>query len=431
LTALAVAAAALATRAAFTLAHGPAPLVAEMAAYWDAARGLLAGRGFHAGHGFRAFIPPGYAFFLAAIQGFGGGPLAARLAQAALGAATAVLTYLYARAAFGEAVGRLAGFAFALWPASWVFGDFVLTEALFTFLFMAGLTAWGDGSSWRGVAAAGLCWGLAALTRELALLFLPFICLCYFLTRNPKLAVKAVVAAAIVGACVAPWTVRNYRVLGGFVPVTTKSGVDFYIYNHNNFKQILANESDQPSETKLFADARDELDLARLARRRAWTWIAGHPGLFVVKGVRTEMNFLGLERDFFQHQMYGYYPPLPKGVMIPAFLAFILPSAVAFPLAFVAALRHRRNRHLAAGLYVILLYLVITFAAYSFTRQRYPLTPLVITLAAAAWHGRRDLWTWLKGRRWALAAAAAFTAFLAAAWLLEIYLDAGEYLGRL
>ncbi len=418
---------ALIARAAFTLTHGPAPLIAEMNAYWAAAGRLLAGDGFHAGHGFRAFIPPGYVWFLAAVRALGGSPLAARVAHAFLGAATAALVFLYGRRAFNDKVAGFSAFAFALWPASLVFGDFLLTETLFTFLFMAGLLAWGDGSSWKNAFAAGLCWGAAALTRELALYFFPFFALSYILTKRLQHSLKAIVAFLIVIACVAPWTLRNYRVLGGFVPVTTKSAVDLFIYNHNNFDQIVRNESDQPSERQLFADAPDELELAKLARRRALSWITSHPALFLFKGLRTEMNFFGLERDFFQHQKYGYYGPLPKPVLILLVPLFLIPSAAALPLAFVAALRFGGNRYLQPGIYVTIFYIITTFVAYSFTRQRYPLTPVMVTLAVAAVVNRSELRRWLKRRRAVLATALAFIVFLAASWALELYLDIGDY----
>lgn len=418
---------ALGARLAFTLAHGPAPLVAEMNAYWEAAEGLLAGAGFHAGHGFRAFIPPGYAFFLAAVQGLGGSPFSARIIQGVLGAATALLLYYFIRKPLGVKAALAGGLAFAIWPPSLAIGDFLLTESLFTMLLMATLLAWGDGSKPGRALGAGLIGGAAAYGRELALYFFPLVALSYLLSRDHKRLLNAILATAVVVICVAPWTIRNYHVLGGFVPITSKSNVDFFIYNHNSFGQILYNESDQPSEARLFADARSELELARLAQRRALTWISSHPALFIFKGFRTEANFFGLERDFFQHQQYGYFPALPSGLLWILVPLFILPSALALPLAFIGALRFGRNQDLRAALAIVILYIIITFAAYSFTRQRYPLTPIIITLAVGVLTSVRGTWDWMRERRWRWISAAAFTAFLVAAWILEIVLDLKDF----
>jgi len=418
---------ACAARAAFTLWHGPAPLVAEMNAYWDAAGRLVAGEGFHAGHGFRAFIPPGYAFFLAAWRALGATPLTVRVIHAALGAATTVLVYLYGRSVTPRAAAA-AAWTFALWPPSIVFGDFLLTESLFTFLFLAGLVVWRAGENWPRVAAAGVIWGAAALCREIALYFLPFMFLCYLLTRKPKLSLKALVATVIAAVFISPWTVRNWAVLGGFVPVSSKTAVDFYIYNHNNFNQILNNESDLKSESKLFADAKNEFELTVLARRRAVEWALSHPALFLFKGLRTEMNFFGLERDFFQHQLYGYFPPLGIAGTAFAGIVLLIPSAILLPLAFVGALRLRNSPAFAPALFIVILYVLTTFLAYSFTRQRYPLTPVFITAAAATLAGWKDTRAWLAARRWARLATVAYIIFLIAAWALEIYMDAGDYL---
>jgi 4-amino-4-deoxy-L-arabinose transferase-like glycosyltransferase len=423
----AIFAAALGARLAFTLAHGPAPLIAEMNAYWDAAGGLLAGAGFHAGHGFRAFIPPGYAFFLAAVRGLGGTPLTARIFQDFLGAGTALMLFYYVRRPFGPKTALYASMAFAIWPPSLAIGDFVLTESLFTFLLMAMLFLWGDGGNWKRAIGAGLLGGAAALSRELALFFFPIIALSNILTREHKRALNAILAGIVVIACVAPWTTRNWRVLGGFIPITTKSNVDFYIYNHNTFDQILHNESDQPGERRLFADATSEIGLGRLAQRRALDWIVAHPALFIFKGLRTEANFFGLERDFFQHQQYGYFPPLPRWLLWLLVPIFLVPSAAALPLAFIGALRFGRNPNLKAATAIVILYVVITFAAYSFTRQRYPLTPFIIAFAVGALASGRETWDWLRGRprRWIPAAACSL--FLIASWTLELYLDLKDF----
>jgi len=425
----AVFAAALGARLAFTLAHGPAPLIAEMNAYWDAAGGLLAGIGFHAGHGFRAFIPPGYAFFLAAVRGLGGTPFTARIVQDFLGAGTGLLLFYYIRRPFGLKAAFLGSLAFAVWAPSLAIGDFVLTESLFTFLLLATLLLWGNGDSRAHALGAGLIGGAAALSRELALLFFPAIALSYLLTRDYKRALNAILAGIIVIICVAPWTVRNWRVLGGFVPVTSKSNVDFFIYNHNSFDQILYNESDQPGEKRLFADATSEIGLAHLAQKRGLAWIVAHPGLFVFKGFRTEANFFGLERDFFQHQKYGYFPPLPPWLLWLLVPIFLVPSAAALPLAFLGAIRFGRNPHLKAATAIVILYVIVTFAAYSFTRQRYPLTPIIIAFAVGALASRREMWHWLKERPWRWVTAAAFSSFLLAAWALEISLDLKDFGG--
>ena len=416
-------AAALIPRVAVPLIHGPAPLIAEMNGYWDAAGGLAAAKGFNAGHGFRAFLPPGYPAFLAVIRAAGGTPVAARVVQGIVGALTAVVTYLYARRLFGDKVAAAAAFAFALWPMGVAMGDFILSETTFTFLLLLGVWALGAGDRWRNVVGAAVVWGAAAYFREYTLYFFPALILCNVLTKNYKLTGKSVVGAFIVAACIAPWTVRNAVVLRGFVPVTTKSNVDFFLYNHNNIWQIINNESDQPSELQLFRDAPSELELSRLARERAFAWIIAHPALLLFRGLRTEANFVGLERDFVQHYQWRYYEPMPKPVLMAAACATVLPTVIALPLAFVGFLRFGRRDTALPAIVIVLVYVGIAFATYSYSRHRYPLTPLLITFAVATLTSPGDTWHCLWSRRVAAYATALFLAFLVVAWTSEIVLE--------
>lgn len=416
------------TRAAFTLWHGPAPLVAEMNAYWEAAAGIAAGKGFYAGHGFRAFIPPGYAFFLTPFRMAGSSPLWVRLFQAALAGLTTYTLYKFCLRITTPRGASAAAWVFALWPPSFVFNDFLLTETLFTVLLVTGLAVWANRQSWTGAVIAGITWGFAALTREIALFFFPVTALVYLINGEKRLFTKSLIATGVVVLCVSPWTVRNAIVTGGFIPVTSKSSVDFYIYNHNNFIQILNNESDQPTESKLFADAADEVELTKLARRRAIEWMVSHPTLFFFKGIRTEMNFLGLERDFFQHQMYGYFPELSVPGTVIAGAALILPSAILLPFTYVGIIRLRRSTAFAPALGIVIIYVTVTFIAYSFTRQRYPLTPIFIAAGASLLTDGKKAWLWFNRRPWVKLSTALFVSFLLLSWGLEIYLDLPDYL---
>ena len=54
---------------------------------------------------------------------------------------------------------------------------------------------------------------------------------------------------AVIVACVLPWTVRNYKAFGQFVPLNTNAGFVFFWGNHpihgTNFIPILPSDSDQ------------------------------------------------------------------------------------------------------------------------------------------------------------------------------------------
>jgi 4-amino-4-deoxy-L-arabinose transferase-like glycosyltransferase len=72
---------------------------------------------------------------------------------------------------------------------------------------------------------AGVCAGLAALTRSTgAVLALALIAGLWFATRRGRRLRSMAVFAAAAVLVVAPWTARNARVLGAFVPVSTEIG---------------------------------------------------------------------------------------------------------------------------------------------------------------------------------------------------------------
>jgi len=188
--------------------------------------------------------PPLYTYFLAACQvavGQGAASLfAARLAQLVLGAVTCGLAFLVGRRIFGTAVGIIAGLLLALYSPG-VFNDGELLDtALATFLatcFLLALLASLDrptGPRWFG---AGLLLGLLGLARGNLLLLaaLALVLLFAWLRRtSARDELTHLAAVFLVGIVVAivPITVRNAILTGGFIPVATNGGINFYTGNN-------------------------------------------------------------------------------------------------------------------------------------------------------------------------------------------------------
>jgi 4-amino-4-deoxy-L-arabinose transferase-like glycosyltransferase len=177
-----------------------------------------------------AYRPPGFPVFVAAAHTVLGGntmadTLSPRLAQCALGVALVALVGIVATRLFDRRTALVAMTLAALSPVLVVFGSSLISEPLFTALLLAAVAA-----ALRARAApqaigwavlAGVAAGAAALTRSEGLLILPAVALMAWRPRSPV----APVAVVLVGiAVVAPWTVRNARVLHAFVPVSTETG---------------------------------------------------------------------------------------------------------------------------------------------------------------------------------------------------------------
>ena len=166
--------------------------------------------------------------------------LAGRLANCVLGALTCYLLAHLGVMLAGFRAGLLAGVLAAVyWPFIYFDGELltvclelVLDVALLLLLVRAGR----GGSRWWYV-AAGVAWGLSAITRPNILAFAPAIALWVLIAAPADRRIAAAARSFLLtcaGAAVAilPVTVRNYVVGHELVLVATNGGVNFYIGNN-------------------------------------------------------------------------------------------------------------------------------------------------------------------------------------------------------
>jgi len=208
------------------------------------------------GHGYRQFLshpptterPPGYPVFLYLIfRVFGIDYVAVQVFQALLGALGAGLLYLLGRWAHSRGAGLCAAGLFAVYPSALEYSARLYSENLFFPLYFALAyflcRAAREQSSRQGF-AAGVVWGLGILTRGTLLalpIVLPFALLLrgelrLSLRRWPRWCLPALLGAVLVCA---PWTARNYRLTGSFIPVSTWGWAPFY-HGIQSAKRMLA-----------------------------------------------------------------------------------------------------------------------------------------------------------------------------------------------
>ena len=224
------------------------------------ARALATGFGYadpFTGHsGPTAWVPPLYPLLLAGVFKIFG-VYTAKSAWVILSinsifsAATAPLIYEIATRCF-QRTGRARSIAlwsawlWALYPAAlqyavhWVW-DMALTAFLFSAVLVLALRVRGIGDEvpdpnpqttlrWS---LFGLFWGMIALLNSTILLFLP-VCGIWMLlgAAQKKSAIgKAVVAALLFLACLAPWMWRNYTVFHAFIPIRGNLGAELHDSN--------------------------------------------------------------------------------------------------------------------------------------------------------------------------------------------------------
>ncbi|MEX2245509.1 MAG: phospholipid carrier-dependent glycosyltransferase [Dehalococcoidia bacterium] len=165
--------------------------------------------------------------------------LSIKLMNATFGSLTVVLAYALAARIFDRRAGFAAGALLAIFPSQVYYAGTVLSEPLFTFLFMAALTVllwhrWdAGGMSWPRLLAAGVILSAATMTRGITLVF-PLLLLVFWLftLRSKKRAFQhAAILFAGIAVLVVPWSVRNTLAFDTLVGPSTNLGDDLCIGN--------------------------------------------------------------------------------------------------------------------------------------------------------------------------------------------------------
>lgn len=212
----------------------------DSAGYWHLAKQVANGDSYDYNSPYaKVFRTPGYPVFLSPLFWCFNEPpvMAARVIGALLGSISVGLVFQLARKLFDNRTGIGAGLLISLYPGAIATSVLVLAEALFVpIMLMQLLMAMyaHRASSRKGFAlfalAAGVCYGLACLTRPSWILFVPF---CFLIgvvfsrDRNKQIVFTAIVLAAM-AVTMSPWWIRNYQVVGRFVPTSLQTGTSLY-----------------------------------------------------------------------------------------------------------------------------------------------------------------------------------------------------------
>jgi len=224
--------------------------------------------------------PPLYPFLIAAFWWTDSAPVTAVIiVQIICGAATAVLVYLIAKDRFSQRVALLAALGATLAPMTVHYTAVILTEPVFTFLIVLGFFLWGRN---HGV-AAGLAFGLAALSRTIVIPFLGCLVLLTFLPswRHNRRLYLLIFASAMLVASV--WIMRNAVVFRKFILVqSTGYGLNLFVgtiepqlYGDDVWTKVI-------TELRSTEDnAQDEADRDRKFMRRAVARIETNPAQYL------------------------------------------------------------------------------------------------------------------------------------------------------
>jgi len=360
------------------------------------ARALASGHGFSSPvwpiTGPTAMVPPLYTFLLAGIfKLFGIYTLASGFIILALNSLfsslNCIAVYFSAQYSLGARAGRIAAWAWALYPFAIYFSadrvwEYALTSLLFTTCFciaqrLHAATKWW---SWAGF---GLLYGITAQSNPCVLSVFPFL-LAFALWRARPVCGRRFVygfcAAAALILALAPWTIRNYRVLHVLCPVRDDYWINIYAGNYNNTSPVnppsnpSAHPPSNPDEMRKFL-AMGEIPYLAEKHALAAQWIRAHPGGFLrAVGRRTVYYWTGY---WSLRPEYRAIEPteLPNMFYVCSVTAFMLLGLV----------RLLRRDALAALPYLILvaIFPITYYLSLALMDYRQPIEPAIVVLAVA------------------------------------------------
>jgi len=281
-----------------------------------------------------ALVGPVYTFFLYFhFLLFGKNYFYVELSQALIGAISAILTALIARRLMNHMAGIISGLLFAIYPiyAYWcalphqLILDIFLVE-LSIYLALVAL----EKKKFGYHLLAGLMMGLSALSKSFYLSFVPIYIIWFWLWQKPKIKTLIyLIGIWFLGIIliISPWAIRNYRVFGEWVPLTTNGGANFWYGNNPFASGALYTENGKPMLSMIPEDlirkirlAKTEAEKDQLLYEAGLSWVKQNPVKFI-KLIPYRLRAIW----WFDPEMGSNFPQLRKMVYI-FLLLFSLPG---------------------------------------------------------------------------------------------------------
>jgi 4-amino-4-deoxy-L-arabinose transferase-like glycosyltransferase len=266
------------------------PFSSDSLKYDQLARNLLTGHGFTLnGKTPRVRTPPLYPLFLSGIYRLvGTNHMAVKLIQALMGTLVCWLTYYLGRSLYGSKAGLIAAGLLAIYPPAVYVSCLLLTENLYIplLLIAVSLYLFSAHSRFRAI-LSGLVFGLASLTRPVALLLPAFLIGLEAVKRRGRGPwSQGALLIAFMGLTILPWTARNYAVTGQFILINKQVGGSFFM---STYAPTMGRTPIDPQERAALvrtfqaikARSTSELDFDRAFAEAAWENIRRSPMTFL------------------------------------------------------------------------------------------------------------------------------------------------------
>lgn len=293
--------------------------------------------------------------------------------------------YTVARQSFSASIAILASWLWVILPTAWYIPvtdiwDSTLATLLFAFLFSMTLALCDLPGQKRQLFVYGGLWALAALTSPVLLSLFPFflVWIAWVSKKRSSLWLQPLAAAVLVFAvCLLPWTLRNYRAFGKFIPVRSNFGVELWLGNNpdamdvNSFRlHPLWNQSEANKYKTL-----GEVAYVRMKLDEAIAFMSAHPArtlYFIMRRFGTNW-FAVSDRVQSIFSTGGLYLKV-------YFLANA--SMILLSWAGVVLMWRAQHHYRAPYLFVLLIYPLVFYLTHTLVRYRFPMDPILTILAA-------------------------------------------------
>ncbi|HAM38238.1 MAG TPA: hypothetical protein DCP53_02395 [Elusimicrobia bacterium] len=273
------------------------PVVNDAQSYISIAENILNGKGITDGTTW-ATRPPAYPIFIASVFLITGNDVFyIKLVQIIVSILICFIIYLLGKSLFSEKVGILSSLFFAIDPFFIYFTELVLTEILFTLFFLVFLLLLELGLKKKDSVLlfilSGFFAGLATHTRSTPFLLPVIFALIYFI-RKPKNITVFILTYFLMFV---PWTIRNFKKLNSFVPLSTLGGYNLIDANNPFLKfSELGNWPTMPElskKTDYFNPPPDldEVGLNKFYTKLALNFIIENPFKFFMLSIAKFIKF--------------------------------------------------------------------------------------------------------------------------------------------
>jgi len=330
------------------------------------------------------FHPPLYVYFVGVLDAVFGSLEAVKYAQAVVGTLLVPAVGLVGRRAYGERAALVAAGIAAFYPEIVWFVAHFWAETVFTVLLWWAIertTAADESGSLLLAAGAGALFGLATLTRETVLYFLPFAAL-WLAWRRAGGVRRAGVFLATALVVVVPWTVRNYLAFDAFVPVSASGALNLWQGNARMSREEVYEE---------YWSVHGRIAKYEHARRRGIEAVLARQPWWIFEKLRDEMpEYWAAHGQPIVHIERGAYGKLNLPIAYAAIVVVLAPYLAVLALFVVGIAFLPRERVSVLLLAFLVFYVLLHVASHGYPRYRLPSLPAVFLVAAHGWASWRS-----------------------------------------